>query len=625
MTTPTKLSGAASTIKIDGTDLHTYGMIVNVVSNPVPGSRQVTVSVDGLDGDLDYTKNIGPRTISLSGSIIGNNHSDLVANIDYIKSFFRLRENGDNLQLIFQDQTDRYWTVRYLGGLQVAPNGLWMYSKTASFSLQLKCVRPYSEATSMTSESLFLHCLKDKIITYAGTIRTPLNIELIPRFYENILEKDAGDCNQDNTLWAYTNATGSDSTTYKIYGTRSVKVTRTAGGVFSVQKSLTLSTSIIDVTKNYVFGAYGYFDGAQGTKNCTLKATITGGNSQSSAFQTTYFQWGFAFVKISAAQMAGASAIYFKVENDGTDANFYIDGCFAYEITAAEFSDATYFPPPYMSDPSGDDYAPPKNPIITLHRSRNVVPWQNGEYTAADWGGDSGVPANNCGVVSDPLGGPDKCLLFRTAASAGSFILLSPKIYLTGGKTYRITFDYYLEYTSGAIGGISVFANFYGYADGDNYTDSCTSNFGAAGSAWATKQLTWATLKAVNYCRIRIVNENDVGVKFFIKNIQIVEEIAPAESYAAYDKPDIKNATYTGTLDQNDSLIIDSDKVVADLYDHSALSVANAMANLVMNPLLLEPGTNTLRYQDARKTAAAPESESCGSIMAKLDYRARYL
>jgi len=622
MTTPTKLNGVTSCLKIDDIDMHTYGLIVTQINNPVPTARQVTATVDGLDGDLDFTKNIGPRVMSLSGSIIGNDHADLMANVDLIKSFFRLRQNGRNLSLIFQDQTDRYWTVRYLGGLQITPNGLWMYSRTASFSLQLKCVKPYSEATSMTSESIWLHCLKDKILTYAGTVKTPLNVELTPRAYLNLLEKDAGACNEDNTLWAYTNATGSDDTT-RIYGAKAPKVTRTAGGIFSCEKSLTLSAAVIDVTKNYVFGAYGFFAGAEGTKNLTLKAVVTGGTSKTSAFQETYFGWGFAFLKVSAANMTGASAILFQVENAGNDASFNIDGCFIYEITAAEFSDATFFPPPYMSEPSGDDYVPPKNPEITLHRSRNIVPWQNGEYTSADWGGDAGVNTENFGVVSDPFGGTDKCFLYRTLVTTGAKILLSPKIYLTGGKTYRITFDYYIEYATAAY---SVNLNFTGYADNDSDAGSNSTNaFGAAGSAWATVQATYVTLKAVNYCRIRIVNESDVAVKLYIKNIQIVEEITPAEAYASYDKPNTKKLAYTGSIDANDSLIIDSDKITADFYDHSALTISNAMSALLMSPLFLEPGTNTLRYQDARKTSATPETESCGAVTAKLNYRKRFL
>jgi hypothetical protein len=391
---------------------------------------------------------------------------------------------------------------------------------------------------------------------------------------------------------------------------------------------LTLDAAHIDVTKNYVFGAYAYFDGAQGTKNLTLKAYIGYGVPSltvSAAFQETYFGWGFAFVKISAAQMVGAVSIQFSVENSGADAIFYVDGCFVYEITAAEFSDATFFPPPYQSEPAADDYVPPKNPQITLHRSRNIVPWQNGEYVSTDWDGDFGATVSNFGVVSDPFGGADKCLLYRIVAGTGSMIVLSPKIYLTGGKTYRITFDYFLEYTS-AASGASLYMNINEYCDHDWYTGGGDNNtFAAIGSAWATIQKTLTIVKSTNYCRVRIANNNNVGVKFYIKNIQIVEEIAPAEAYAAYDKPNMAKAAYTGTLDLMDSLIIDSDKVTADVYDHSALTVTNAMSTLLMSPLFVEPGTNTLRYQDARKTSATPETESCGAVTAKLNYRKRFL
>jgi len=592
MTTPTKLNGVTSCLKIDDIDMHTYGLIVTQINNPVPTARQVTATVDGLDGDLDFTKNIGPRVMSLSGSIIGNDHADLMANVDLIKSFFRLRQNGRNLSLIFQDQTDRYWTVRYLGGLQITPNGLWMYSRTASFSLQLKCVKPYSEATSITSETVFLSCLGHKTINNAGTMRTPLNVQLCPRVYTNQIPQ---------TFTALLNCTMSDDSTNFLYSTKSKKASRTAGGAFKSGEWFTG-----DATKYYVCGAYAY---TPTTMACVLAIRTVGGVDVTSAFEVQSEQWNFTFFKVQPSNISGSSETILMVENDGSNAWMSIAGLFMYEITAAEFADATFVPPPFIASA----FVPPKNPSLSLHRSINIFPSENGEYVTANWSGNT----EKMSIVSDPFGGSDKCLLFRSTSGA---TVNSPIMYVTGSKYYKLSFDYFVESVNTSQG---ILVKFLEYIDGKIIPNSAYFSYMAAGTAWATQQTERQATKASMELRLSLKADSDV--KIYIKNIQLVRAAAMSEAFDTYRKPDIVETTYTGTINDKDDLTIDSDKVTADFYDNSALTTENAFNKLALEPLYLEPGVNTIRYTDARKGAALPEAESCGAVMAKLNYRKRFL
>lgn len=604
MTTPAALTGATTTVTVDGVDLHTYGMIVVGVSNPMPDARESTVSIPGRHGDFDFTKRYGGRTITIQGHVISDTHSQLLSNIDSLKKFFRLRDNGDSFKVIFQDQSDRYWTCRYAGGFALDYNSLWMYGRAINFTLNLRCVKPYAESTTLTTELAFLHCLKNKVISYPGTFPVPLQMKLSDRRQVNILEKaGAGGCNESGIYWTMTNGGATDYTGDKVYGSKSVKVT--GSGSFPVSAEIS-ATSEIDTSKYYVFAAYTK-PITSSTSYLYLDAVITGGATQSVAFDSySTDTWNFAFLKISPDMLSGASGVSFRLRAQSAVTDFLIDSVFIYEITADEFDDLEYFPPPYLSDPSGDHILPAKNPTIKTFNGFNIYEFLNGDNSGT-WVGSTPQ------IVTDPLGSGDMVFMFASNATVSS-----PGFYVTGGKIYKCSFKFYVEMGSAA----RLNVGYVFLTEGSNLSDSAL--IAAASGGWTDYQQT-VTLKKSARAGVFRITPYTIDYKIFIKDLMIVEVASESDPFVSYEKPVISQASLTRTFDYHDEIFIDFDKMIAQDHDYSAKTTVNAMGNLIADRLQLLPGQNTIRYSDSRKTSATPELESCGSIYAQLSYRTRYL
>jgi phage-related protein len=617
MSYPIKLASAPTCVTVDGVDLHYMGMLVSNVRMSPPPAKESSFQIQGRDGDFDFTRTYGSRTMTLSGTIIGNSNSDCLSNIDAVKKYFGLKKNCASIKVIFINQSDRYWTCRFQS-MDIGSVGLWWSGHSAAYTLTLKCLKPYAEATSITSEEIFLHCLQNKIIDYAGTIRTPLNIEISPRYYRNIIEYQYPDINEDYTKWSYSNASGSDDTSENVWGDNCIKVTRSSPGAFLCYKSIALGSSYltqIDITKNYVFAAYAK---ASTDENIQLKVVTNLASHTATFGATSTGEWNMAFVKLTAAQMVGVTSVELQIQDNGTDSEFYVDGAFIYFITAAEAADDDYFPPPYGGASGFSDWMPPKNPALKLHAGKNIFPIENGNYIAADWTGDT----DYCGSFEDPFGGDDR--VFLCFDSEGSSAVYTPPFYLTGGKYYKISFDYHLDISEGVSGEANIYlARRLG--PGIDIGQNLLAYPSAKTTAWQTVQIEVRPTKATEYAHFKF---ETVYSRLYIKNIMVIEEAEQGETFESYQKPSISSASYSGTLDgdsHGDTLTINSDRMVADLYDDAELTISNGMANLTMEPLFLEPGINVLRYSDARLGAAIPEAQSCGGVRAKLSYRKRYL
>lgn len=233
MTTPAKLSGAPASITIDGIDLHSYGFLLMEVDNPTPEVVESQVTIPNKHGALDFTKTYSTRHMNISGKMMADTHAQLMSNIDGLKKLFRLKQNGETFQVIIQDQTDRYWSCRYGGGISISMNSVVIHSKTAAVYFPLYCTKPYSEKTTLTTETFFMHLHRDYKIDYAGTFPAPLAIEMRPRFYENLVEKKLGDLSEDNSLMSsQINCFGSDAAGSNLYGTNRTVWTRAGGGSY---------------------------------------------------------------------------------------------------------------------------------------------------------------------------------------------------------------------------------------------------------------------------------------------------------------------------------------------------------------------------------------------------------
>lgn len=624
MATPTKLSGASASITIDGTDMHSYGMIVTSIDNPTPPTVEQSVTIPGRDGGYDYTNSYGTRFMNISGTIMGDDHSQLMTNIDGVQQFFRLRKNRDTIKIIFQDQTDRYWTCRYGGDLKIRPIGLWRTDHIRHFSVRLKCVKPYAEATSITTEEIFLGNNQYKEISYSGNLATPLNVRFRPRYYENILEKDAGDVSEDHSLWTKSNCNGANGSNYQIYGTYHPQFSYVSAAAYYAEVSL----SSIDTTKNYVLGLWVRPEGTN-VDTTTLSLEMTGASAQSVNSGAVYNDtWMLIFLKVTSAQLSGSSAHKFRIANDGSDAWVQIDGAFIYEITATEAADGDYYPPPYFSDPAGDDYVQWINPGLIVNNSINIYPQKNGD-SVDDWPSD---PAGNeyAEIVDDPFGDNEKCIMFSFNNRTNEAVL--PFVYVQGGSVVQVQFEYYHERIQAAgQNEIGIYRYCEAPTNGSVLRDAGQQEYvdtlitpSSSMSDWAQVQKEIELENSAYIMAIRIYD--DTESRLFLKNIMFRVQPSTGQSYDSYVKPNTKRIDYTGTIDTDDDLILNSERMTAKIHDNSGGTISNAWVNLSGQKLMLEPGTNVIRIEDDRNLQTTVlETRSQGAGYLTLGYRARYL
>lgn len=600
MAAPQSMAGMPTTVKIDGTDLHDYGMVVNKIDNPVPRSRTSSVQIFGRDGDYDFTKNYGIRIMTLTGKIAADNQSDLISYIDSLKDFFRLRDNGEPFKLIFQNQTGRYWLCKYQGVFNIIFDGSWMLTTTASFTLILKCVNPYAEKTTVTTVALTGSILESLAITYNGTLPAPISTRLEGISPENLLEAAGGDTSDDNTLWSKTNCTGANVAGNNPYGQYWIDLTRIGAGAYYGDVDVTAK---IDTSKYYAF--IGIVFGAD--LNKTEMSLIQDGSGGNITVVCT--AQGMQIGKIQPSELSGATSVVYRINQPAAGAPVMgWDAMGIYEITAAEYSDSSWIPYPFQSDPAGDDKVPFVDPKIWVFRGLNIMRESNGDDTT-NWIGTGHI-------VNDPFVPAIKAFMVK-----GSNSFLSPKIYINPNKYYRITFQYYYP-----IHSATSFIRAYIYREtGSTPTFDNVLILTSAVGVWTQAQATYSPSsdKSLNYMRIGI----DAGADslLYVKQIIIEEVTVSPPDYAGYEKEDSLNAQLTASLDESDFVQLDSELLVGTVFDFSANTNSNIMSGFSGEKLLLEPGSNIVRVTDKRDTSSDPEGLSSGLYSLTLSYRERYL
>jgi len=610
MAVPTRLSGAATTVTIDGNDLHTYGMIVTRVNNPVPKARKSVVQIFGKHGDFDYTKRYGIRVITLEGYIIGDTNALVLTNEDDLKNFFRLRENGTTFQVIFSNQSTRYWECKYEGQFTVEPLSCWYYGHAKRFTLQLKCVVPYAQKTTATTANVRLNSLTYYPITYAGNVPTPLMVTLKSKMDVNVAEKAIGALNTDESLWTKSNCTGAAGDSQRLYPAASggLKFTRTAPGAYNAYVNIFAE---IDTSKYYCALVHaedpdGDLDfawinnGAGGSKTVSFAKL---NSSSASAYDH------FAFIKMSAAELNGASIAWIRLYADATFGDsFNMDGLMVYEITAAEYADDDFWPIPYNSDDTGDDKIPVKNPKLWLFGSRNIAINGHGD-DITDW-------TSGAAVVTDPLDPSKKCIALPGGGSGTTYY--GPPFFARGSTTWQLRYQIYIPYSTG------------------NTTMGISSNFESQNQSWSNVVSTTAgTLSSWTAGDIHsgATNAEDCYLKFrcevpantvvYLREIQVTDYDTYED--VAYIRNDYKTAEWIGTLEEYDVLIMDFKRMIAQYIDTQAGDITNAMDNFTGDKLLLKNGVNLLRFTDARIGATDPSTESAGTADAVITYVERYL
>jgi len=615
MTTPAKLSGAATSVTIDGNDLHEYGVVVLNVDNPTPQAKESVIEIPQKDGSFDFTGNYGTREMTISGKIIADTHTQLLSNIDLLKKLLRLKKNKKPFEVIFQDQSDRYWTCRYSGGIDISYNALWKIAKTASFNLPLICTKPYAEKTSLTTVTQFVHIFRRKEIDYSGTYPTPIALRLYTRFYKNIVEQARGDFSESNDSgeWNY----GSNCAIAKtdagdvMYGTYKIRLTQSAGGQYYGGCTIEADGSFefIDKTKYYVACGYIYI----GEGITYMRAGTDIGLMTSNVIQVTSARWYKVWAKVQPSDMTGASWFRLYFWHDGTASQLDIDGVMLCEITQTEYDDSDYIPPPYQTDPTGDDFIPPKDPIIYLHSSYNVYPYKNGEGFD-NWQ----LPITWLSECVDPFGEEGIILQHSSDSASNSF---SPKIFIEPFQYYQISFKFFIPVLESGGTVKFIIRELSETIEGTSLKDSEDSQ--TKNTEWGSYEKQILSTECSHTLHFIINTAAGTETVVYIKDVMIEKQPNQYQDFSDYKEPDKKFIAYTGTLEQFDEVIINTDRMTASLHDWSAHDVLNAIGNTDINRLILSPGKNELRYSDDRGENGG--MGSCGGMYVDITYRERYL
>jgi predicted phage tail component-like protein len=599
MAAPRALNGAPTTITVDGVDLHTYGVTITSVDNPLPPAIESSVSILGRDGVLDFTKNYGARTMTIQGDITADSHSLLMGYIDSLNALFRLRERGETFKVIFSDQSDRYWTCRF-DGFSPKLKTLKNYGRTANFTLSFKLAKPYAEATQLTRTYKRLSNNTSLRIDYPGSIKTPINLNISPTEEVNLLDIVTGLISSENYLaWTYYNATGSNNSTDRLYGTNSVQVSRSSAGEYYAEIDV---TSLIDTSKNYVFSSYCI--NGLGILNIFLDDLFY------QAEPTLEGNTGRTELVVTSAMLSGVTSIRMQLWNDGSQTSFSIDGAFCYELQACDTDgDLTDFvAPPYKINSTLF-----VNPQIELYNGRNIYPYNNTEEPNAN---------EFVAAINDPIGS-SKVFILQSADNTTK-VYNSAKVDVIPGKYYRVSFEAITRrYVSiGSPSGLSCYVNFENEL-GESVEDS--TDISTETMVW---QPVWFRIQAPQsktrmFFELRCVRSE---CKLFFKNIMIYEESSPSESFLTeYIPPNKRKQAYTGSFYEGSELTINNENLTVDASNLGTESVANGMSGFSGDRLELSPGINYLRLRDARTGAANPESASTGTCACWISYRARFL
>jgi hypothetical protein len=618
MAAPRTLTNVATAVTIDGTDLHIYGMIVEKIDNPMPSARKSTQVLFNRDGDFDYTKNYDIRTMRITGSIIGDSNSDLLSRIDSLKTFFRLRENGDSFQVIFNNQSTRYWTCKFDGGFSLDYLKNWYAGRIVNYSLTLKCTKLYAEKTTATTLAIKHTIFRDQGITYGGTYPAPVSLKINSPMDKNWLDAAAaGNASEDHTKWTFSNATGTTETgNLPTLGTNTVKATQSSAGAYYAEINC---SSVLVTSKNYVFA--GFVRTTTSLNKGKLEIIQNGAGGNLSAF----IPYGdhFVFKIITKADLVGMTSIKIRFSNDGTDANFEIYGCFIYEITDAEAVDVDFFPPPYIQDSAGDHMRETVNPKLRIINGYNLMVNGHGDDNTG-WGTGANYVNH---VVDDPLDQTDKCISIW--AHSGTSITGSWFTSVRPGKYYRIQFKYMVtQYYDGP----NQMIRMWGSADG-NYSGTAKNpaeamtgsvvNLTGVNTSWQSVDVEVYAYEYMSLLWLLVTIYDPTIV--LIKDIQIYEEAAVGGPVVAYQNPPSNYIQWTGTLEALDTLMINGESMVATLVDDSANDIVNAMSGFVGEKgLFLYPGSNILKYEDARVLSATPQVYP-GAANVLLSYRERYI
>ena len=189
-------------IKWNGKSLRDYfAEITEVMGRGKPRVNVKGISIPGRHGQMAFKQTYKPRIIEIEGTVEGTSHSNLMSNIDNLKSLFAMEDEllptgnrtiSDGMEygrLEFGDESGRYYNAVFDGIFDLPEiSHRWMSNDIKRFRARFRCDEPFavasalSEATMAGSADEFKTfptgtAHNDSIIEIKGAVTNPILVE----------------------------------------------------------------------------------------------------------------------------------------------------------------------------------------------------------------------------------------------------------------------------------------------------------------------------------------------------------------------------------------------------------------------------------------------------------------
>lgn len=605
MAAPKSLTNATQYVSIDGIDMHTYGMVVHKVVNPIPQPVESSVSIPGRDGSFDFSRVFGSRTITIEGEVIADSHSSLLTYIENINQIIRLRSDGRTYKLIFSDQSDRYWNVR-ISDSDMQFKGLAGFGKSMRFSMRFLSPKPFAEKVTTSIYYDRLSVNRHVAMYNIGNYKTPINVLLKSIESHNIIEDSVDYSEIHQCAWkAFENCDVTYTSEGKIYGPSGTIVTQDNSSLKTVV-AINMQ-SVIDNTKSFIISC---FVNAYGVGVVKLKFEA-GLQVFEHEITVPTDNWRQLSIVVDKDLIAEETVFGLFLECAGGDVNnsFIVNGtCMYYLDERYDANIGDHRPIPYYV---GNLKA--SNITLTMFNGLNIFPYKNGQ-SIESWMDSSHI----LGVTKNPID-DGNCLCFHPSVSS---YVMSPDIPVQSTMSYRIRLKHCLYDFSGTEARASITWR----CDNGVIIDDTTTFLQLSEIENSFNELNAYVTAPVGASILNIVFSSfNAAFVMYIKDIMVAYE---SDVPPPYEPVNIFKQHYTGDIIQGSSLNIDNENGYCRMENAAPVnneSISNAMQYFSGDLFQLEPGYNFLSMQDARKNSLTPEDESSGTLGILFSYRARYL
>jgi predicted phage tail component-like protein len=153
----------SSSFSFGGVDFATYGVYIQQGKDisVMPPTRENILEIAGKHGVYDFGSHYNARYIEIPCVVVGTSRTDLLSKLDLVKTQLDVLE-GDR-QLVFDDQSDRYYNAKYDGDMMAT-----ISICTCELSIPMICVDPFAYSKTETVSEKTISSTPDTVTEKPG-------------------------------------------------------------------------------------------------------------------------------------------------------------------------------------------------------------------------------------------------------------------------------------------------------------------------------------------------------------------------------------------------------------------------------------------------------------------------